>query len=130
MALQIMTNGLSVQTRPFPHPISRGFTVLREESCTLLLTYQNSHVNELCESSSFDSSGVGVLGSYAVTIGRISRFKGTYEAVRHLAGSDLNLVVIGGGSEDEIESDCEPMGKENGVVVMSYQDYPQKRCVR
>ncbi len=69
------------------------------------------------ETSSFDSSGVGVLGSYAVTIGRISRFKGTYEAVRHLAGSDLNLVVIGGGSEDEIEQ-LQSYGQENGVVVM------------
>ena len=69
------------------------------------------------ETSSFDSSGVGVLGSYAVTIGRISRFKGTYETVRHLAGSDLNLVVIGGGSEDEIER-LQAYGQENGVVVM------------
>jgi len=69
------------------------------------------------ETSSFDSSGVGVLGSYAVTIGRISRFKGTYEAVRHLAGSNLNLVVIGGGSEDEIKQ-LQAYGKENGVVVM------------
>ena len=69
------------------------------------------------ETSSFDSSGVGVLGSYAVTIGRISRFKGTYETVRHLAGSDLNLVVIGGGSEDEIER-LQTYGQENGVVVM------------
>ena len=68
------------------------------------------------ETSSFDSSGVGVLGSYAVTIGRISRFKGTYEAVRHLAGSDLNLVVIGGGSEDEIKQ-LQAYGQENGVVV-------------
>jgi len=69
------------------------------------------------ETSSFDSSGVGVLGSYAVTIGRISRFKGTYETVRHLAGSDLNLVVIGGGSEDEIEQ-LQAYGQKNGVVVM------------
>ena len=69
------------------------------------------------ETSSFDSSGVGVLGSYAVTIGRISRFKGTYEAVRHLAGSNLNLVVIGGGSEDEIKQ-LQAYGQENGVVVM------------
>ena len=69
------------------------------------------------ETSSFDSSGVGVLGSYAVTIGRISRFKGTYETVRHLAGSDLNLVVIGGGSEDDVEQ-LQAYGQENGVVVM------------
>ena len=58
-----------------------------------------------------------MLGSYAVTIGRISRFKGTYEAVRHLAGSNLNLVVIGGGSEDEIEQ-LQAYGQKNGVVVM------------
>ena len=69
------------------------------------------------ETSSFESSGVRVLGSYAVTIGRISRFKGTYEVVRHLTGSGLNLVVIGGGSVDEIE-DLQAYGQENGVVVM------------
>ena len=69
------------------------------------------------ETSSFESSGVGVLGSYAVTIGRISRFKGTYETVRHLVGSDLDLVVIGGGSEDEIEQ-LQAYGQKNGVVVM------------
>ena len=69
------------------------------------------------ETSSFESSGVGTLGSYAVTIGRISRFKGTYETVRHLAGSNLNLVVIGGGSANEIEG-LQAYGKENGVVVM------------
>ena len=55
------------------------------------------------ESSSFESTGVSVLGPYVATIGRISRFKGTYETVRHLSGSNLNLVVIGGGSTEEIE---------------------------
>ena len=69
------------------------------------------------ETSNFESSGVKVLGSYAVTIGRISRFKGTYEAVSHLAGSGMNLVVIGSGSVDEIE-DLQAYGQENGVVVM------------
>ena len=69
------------------------------------------------ETSSFEASGVGVLGSYAVTIGRISRFKGSYEAVRHIVGSDLNLVVIGGGSVDEIE-DLRAYGQKNGVAVM------------
>ena len=38
-------------------------------------------------------------GEYAVTVGRLSRFKGIYEAVDHLVGSGLGLVVIGGGKE-------------------------------
>ena len=33
------------------------------------------------ESSSFESTGVSILGPYVATIGRISRFKGTYETV-------------------------------------------------
>ena len=40
-------------------------------------------------------------GKYAVTVGRLSRFKGIYEAVDHLVGSGLGLVVIGGGKESE-----------------------------
>ena len=68
------------------------------------------------ESSSFESSGVGQMGAYAVTIGRISRFKGTYETVEHLSGSGLNLVVIGGGSTNEIE-ELRAYGEKHGVVV-------------
>ena len=68
------------------------------------------------ESSSFESSGVGQMGAYAVTIGRISRFKGTYETVEHLSGSGLNLVVIGGGSTNEIE-ELSAYGEKHGVVV-------------
>ena len=68
------------------------------------------------ESASFESSGVGQMGAYAVTIGRISRFKGTYETVEHLSGSGLNLVVIGGGSTNEIEA-LSAYGKKHGVVV-------------
>ena len=70
----------------------------------------------LGESSSFESSGVGQMGAYAVTIGRISRFKGTYETVEHLSGSGLNLVVIGGGSTNEIE-ELRAYGEKHGVVV-------------
>ena len=70
----------------------------------------------LGESSSFESSGVGQMGAYAVTIGRISRFKGTYETVEHLSGSGLNLVVIGGGSTNEIE-ELRAYGEKQGVVV-------------
>ena len=70
------------------------------------------------ESSSFESTGVSILGPYVATIGRISRFKGTYETVRHLSGSNLNLVVIGGGSTEEIEQ-LQAYGKRNGVVVMT-----------
>ena len=70
------------------------------------------------ESSSFESTGVSILGPYVATIGRISRFKGTYETVQHLSGSDLNLVVIGGGSAEEIEQ-LQAYGKKNGVVVMA-----------
>ena len=40
-------------------------------------------------------------GEYAITVGRLSRFKGIYEAVDHLVGSGLGLVVIGGGKESE-----------------------------
>ena len=68
------------------------------------------------ESSSFESSGVGQMGAYAVTIGHISRFKGTYETVEHLSGSGLNLVVIGGGSTNEIE-ELSAYGEKHGVVV-------------
>ena len=53
------------------------------------------------EGAAFAALGLGESGSYAVTVGRLSRFKGIYEAVDHLVGSGLNLVVIGGGKEGE-----------------------------
>ena len=34
---------------------------------------------------------------YVVTVGNLSRFKGAFEAVEHIAGCDLDLVVVGGG---------------------------------
>ena len=68
------------------------------------------------ESSSFESSRVGELGPYVATIGRISRFKGTYETVEHLSGSGLNLVVVGGGSADQIEQ-LQAYGEKSGVEV-------------
>ena len=39
--------------------------------------------------------------NYIVTVGRISRFKGIYEAVDHLITSNLDLVLIGGGTPEE-----------------------------
>ena len=42
--------------------------------------------------------------NYIVTVGRISRFKGIYEAVDHLITSNLDLVLIGGGTLEENSS--------------------------
>jgi|TARA_B100001996_G_scaffold99909_1_gene74881 glycosyltransferase involved in cell wall biosynthesis len=38
---------------------------------------------------------------YVVTVGNLSRFKGAYESVEHIVGCDLDLVLVGGGSEPE-----------------------------
>ena len=38
---------------------------------------------------------------YAVTVGNMSRFKGTFEALEHISGCDLDLIVIGGGSSEQ-----------------------------
>ena len=38
---------------------------------------------------------------YVVTVGNMSRFKGVFEALEHVSGCDLDLVVIGGGSSEE-----------------------------
>jgi glycosyltransferase involved in cell wall biosynthesis len=54
--------------------------------------------------------------SYVVTIGRISRFKGTYEVVDHVKGSGLNLVVIGGSSIEERKS-LNDYGEEYDIEV-------------
>ncbi len=40
---------------------------------------------------------------YAVTVGNMSRFKGVFEALEHVSGCDLDLVVIGGGSSEQNE---------------------------
>ena len=40
---------------------------------------------------------------YVVTVGNMSRFKGVFEALEHVSGRDLDLVVIGGGSSEENE---------------------------
>ena len=55
-------------------------------------------------------------GEYAVTVGRLSRFKGIYEAVDHLVGSGLGLVVIGGGKESE-NAALRDYGESFGVPV-------------
>ena len=55
-------------------------------------------------------------GEYAVTVGRLSRFKGIYEAVDHLVGSGLGLVVIGGGKESE-KAELRGYGEGFGVPV-------------
>lgn len=38
---------------------------------------------------------------YVVTICNLSRFKGSFEAVEHLVGCSVDLVVVGGGDESE-----------------------------
>ena len=68
------------------------------------------------EGAAFAALGLGESGSYAVTVGRLSRFKGIYEAVDHLVGSGLNLVVIGGGKEVE-NAALRQYGQRCGVGV-------------
>ena len=68
------------------------------------------------ERDAFDAMGLGEIASYAVTVGRMSRFKGTYEAVEHLAGSGLGLVVIGGGKGGE-NAALRDYGDKVGVTV-------------
>ncbi len=68
------------------------------------------------ERAAFDALGLGEVASYAVTVGRMSRFKGTYEAVEHLAKSGLGLVVIGGGKESE-NAALRDYGDKIGVAV-------------
>lgn len=55
-------------------------------------------------------------GSYAFTIGRISRFKGSHETIDHLTGSGLDLVVVGAGSWSEVAA-LKAYGKSRGVDV-------------
>ena len=40
---------------------------------------------------------------YLVTVGNMSRFKGVFEALEHVSGCGLDLVVIGGGSSEQNE---------------------------
>ena len=68
------------------------------------------------EGTAFDAMGLREVGSYAVTVGRMSRFKGTYEAVEHLVGSGLGLVVIGGAKESE-NAALRDYGDSLGVTV-------------
>lgn len=82
------------------------------------------------EGAAFTALGLGEPGSYAVTVGRMSRFKGIYEAVDHLIGSGLNLVVIGGGKEGEnaaLRQYGESLGV--GVKVLSGIDSESMRAV-
>ena len=68
------------------------------------------------ETAAFDSAGTRAASSYAFTIGRISRFKGSHETIDHLTGSGLDLVVVGAGSRSEI-SVLKAYGKSRGVDV-------------
>ena len=82
------------------------------------------------EGSAFTALGLGEPNSYTVTVGRMSRFKGIYEAVDHLVGSGLNLVVIGGGKEGEnaaLRQYGESLGV--GVKVLSGIDSESMRAV-
>ena len=82
------------------------------------------------EGSAFTALGLGEPNSYTVTVGRMSRFKGIYEAVDHLIGSGLNLVVIGGGKEGEnaaLRQYGESLGV--GVKVLSGIDSESMRAV-
>ncbi len=68
------------------------------------------------ETAAFDSAGTRAASSYAFTIGRISRFKGSHETIDHLTGSGLDLVVVGAGSASEIAV-LKAYGKSRGVDV-------------
>ena len=68
------------------------------------------------EKALFEKMNLGVEQSYVVTIGRMSRFKGTYEVVDHIKESGLNLVVIGVSSPEEIVS-LENYGRKYNVKV-------------
>jgi glycosyltransferase involved in cell wall biosynthesis len=68
------------------------------------------------ETAAFDSAGTRAASSYAFTIGRISRFKGSHETIDHLTGSGLGLVVVGAGSASEIAV-LKAHGKSRGVDV-------------
>ena len=74
-----------------------------------------SRVASSTESGSISNLGLSE-GEYAVTVGRLSRFKGIYEAVEHLGGSGLELVVIGGGKESE-NAALRRFGEKRGVPV-------------
>jgi glycosyltransferase involved in cell wall biosynthesis len=56
------------------------------------------------ENLTLDKLNLPPNGSYLVTVGRISRFKGIYETVECIKNSGLALVVIGGGNIKENES--------------------------
>jgi glycosyltransferase involved in cell wall biosynthesis len=68
------------------------------------------------ETAAFDSAGTRAASSYAFTIGRISRFKGSHETIDHLTGSGLGLVVVGAGSASEIAV-LKAHGRSRGVDV-------------
>jgi len=68
------------------------------------------------ETAAFDSAGTRAASSYAFTIGRISRFKGSHETIDHLTGSGLDLVVVGAGSRSETYA-LKAYGKSRGVDV-------------
>ena len=68
------------------------------------------------EAAAFDSAGTRAASSYAFTIGRISRFKGSHETIDHLTGSGLDLVVVGAGSWSEVAA-LKAYGKSRGVDV-------------
>ena len=68
------------------------------------------------ETAAFDSAGTRAASSYAFTIGRISRFKGSHETIDHLTGSGLGLVVVGAGAASEIAV-LKAHGKSRGVDV-------------
>ena len=53
---------------------------------------------------------------YAFTVGNLSRFKGAYESVEHIVGCDLDLVLVGGGSEPE-NQEFVAFGRRLGVNV-------------
>jgi len=68
------------------------------------------------EIDAFNKIKPGNKEDYVVTIGRISRFKGTYEVIDHVKGSGLDIVVIGGGSTNEKIS-LEDYGRKNKINI-------------
>jgi glycosyltransferase involved in cell wall biosynthesis len=54
---------------------------------------------------------------YIVTVGRISHGKGTWETMQSLTGTDLAMVQIGGGDEND-RTDLVNEGKRLGVPII------------
>jgi len=68
------------------------------------------------EDLAFNNLSIGKKGTYVVTIGRICYFKGTFSAIEVLQGTDLSLIVVGNGSDEE-KNMLRAVGHSLGVKV-------------